>query len=188
MDPLFYIILGAALIAGLVFVRSNIFGFAGQKASDYEAHSGEQFDLRKHLNGPIACEGVLYGPTGRVVSRFVGDFDASWNGNSGIMKERFEYDSGKIQLREWALKVGNDGKIRATAADLVGAGTGEQMGNAVNLRYRIRLEEDAGGHVLNVTDWMYLAPNGTIVNRSQFRKYGLKVAELVATMRRVEPA
>jgi hypothetical protein len=32
---------------------------------------------------------------------------------------------------------------------------------------------------------MYLAPNGTIVNRSQFRKYGLKVAELVATLRPV---
>ncbi len=36
-----------------------------------------------------------------------------------------------------------------------------------------------------VTDWMYLADNGTIVNRSQFRKFGFKVAELVATMRPV---
>jgi hypothetical protein len=30
---------------------------------------------------------------------------------------------------------------------------------------------------------MYLMPNGTIINRSQFRKFGIKVAELVATMR-----
>jgi hypothetical protein len=30
---------------------------------------------------------------------------------------------------------------------------------------------------------MYLVENGTIINRSQFRKYGIKVAELVATMR-----
>jgi DNA/RNA endonuclease G (NUC1) len=51
------------------------------------------------------------------------------------------------------------------------------------LNYKIKLTEDAGGHVLNVTDWMYLAPNGAIVNRSQFRKFGIKVAELVATMR-----
>lgn len=36
-----------------------------------------------------------------------------------------------------------------------------------------------------VTDWMYLADNETIVNRSQFRKFGFKVAELVATMRPV---
>jgi hypothetical protein len=30
---------------------------------------------------------------------------------------------------------------------------------------------------------MYLLENGVIMNRSQFRKFGFKVAELVATMR-----
>jgi hypothetical protein len=30
---------------------------------------------------------------------------------------------------------------------------------------------------------MYLMSNGSIMNRSQFRKFGIKVAELVATMR-----
>ena len=39
-----------------------------------------------------------------------------------------------------------------------------------------------------VTDWMYLVENGTVINRSQFRKFGVKVAELVATMRQREPA
>jgi hypothetical protein len=33
---------------------------------------------------------------------------------------------------------------------------------------------------------MYLMQNGTIINRSQFRKFGIKVAELVATMRPIE--
>jgi hypothetical protein len=37
---------------------------------------------------------------------------------------------------------------------------------------------------LDVTDWMYLMKNGTIMNRSQFRKFGITVAELVATIRR----
>lgn len=31
--------------------------------------------------------------------------------------------------------------------------------------------------------WMYLSDNGTILNRSQFRKFGIRVAEMVATMR-----
>ncbi len=53
----------------------------------------------------------------------------------------------------------------------------------MRLDYRIRLPEQAGGHVLDVTDWMYLMENGAIMNRSQFRKFGIKVAELVATMR-----
>ena len=40
--------------------------------------------------------------------------------------------------------------------------------------------------MLDVVDWMYLTPNGTIINRSQFRKFGIKVAELFCTMRRKE--
>ena len=58
-----------------------------------------------------------------------------------------------------------------------------QARSAVQLNYRIRLPKESGGHVLDTVDWMYLAPNGTIVNRSQFRKFGIQVAELVATMR-----
>ena len=30
---------------------------------------------------------------------------------------------------------------------------------------------------------MYLMPNGTTMNRSHFCKFGIKVAELIATMR-----
>ena len=49
--------------------------------------------------------------------------------------------------------------------------------------YKLRLPPAAGGHVLDVTDWMYLGENGTVMNRSQFSKFGIKVAELIATMR-----
>jgi len=51
------------------------------------------------------------------------------------------------------------------------------------LKYTIKLTKEAGGHALNVTDWMYLMENGVVMNRSQFRKFGIKVAEVVATMR-----
>jgi len=131
---------------------------------------------------------VIFGPLGRVSSRFVADFDARWEGDTGTMTERFRYDSGRVQEREWTLVLGGNGRISARAADLVGRGRGRQAGSAVHLAYRIRLPEDAGGHVLDVVDWMYLTPNGTIMNRSQFRKFGIKVAELVATMRPVAPA
>lgn len=180
------IALGAAGGLVLVYLCARYFGFMAQRPADYADDMGQAFDLRTHLNGPMICEGVIYGPTGRVTSRFVADMEARWDGNRGVMKEHFRYDSGSEQHRQWTLILGNDGHIRATAPDLVGEGHGQQSGTTVQLRYRIRLDDDAGGHVLDTTDWMYLAPNGTIVNRSQFRKFGIKVAELVATMRRKE--
>ena len=69
---------------------------------------------------------------------------------------------------------------------MIGVGQGVQAGPTLQLRYRIRLPEELGSHVLKTVDWMYLTPDGTIVNRSQFRKFGIKVAELVATLRPAE--
>jgi hypothetical protein len=182
MDAFLFMALGALAMLMLTWARTRFAGFLAQSPQDY-ASSNEIFDIRTHLNGPIICEGVIYGPTGRVSSRFVGEFDCVWDGNHGTMNEVFRYDDGSEQTRAWNLILGNDGNIRATASDVVGEGTGQQSGDSVQLKYRFKLPESAGGHVLDTVDWMYLAPNGTIVNRSQFRKYGLKVAELVATLR-----
>jgi hypothetical protein len=182
VTPLASAILGALFILVLVALRSRYASFLAQTPADY-AGKGPQFDLRRHLSGPIQCEGVIFGPTGRVTSRFVADMKGEWQGNTGTLSEAFHYDSGTVQHRAWTLALGNSGAITATAPDVVGKGRGQAAGSGVLLRYRIRLTPEAGGHVLDVTDWMYLMENGTIINRSQFRKFGIKVAELVATMR-----
>jgi hypothetical protein len=187
MTILLSILAGIAIaLIGLVLFFRN-YSFQAQLPEDY-AGQGPDFDIRSHLSGPILCEGVIYGPTGRVASRFVADMEGQWEGNVGTLKEHFRYDSGRSQDRCWTLTVGNDGAIRAEAPDIVGKGSGLQSGPTVQLTYRIKMPEEAGGHELDVTDWMYMVENGTIINRSQFRKFGIKVAELVATMRSVKPA
>lgn len=171
-------------LAALLFAVSRFLGFGAQSPADYAGQT-PQFDIRRHLNGPLLCEGVIYGPTGRVTSRFVANMHGHWDGNRGVLDEHFRYASGAVQSRQWRLTLGNDGAFRAEADDLVRPGEGRQEGSAVRLTYRVRLPEHAGGWVLDVTDWMYLCENGTIMNRSQFRKFGIKVAEMVATMRPV---
>lgn len=173
--------LGAAFVAILVLARSRLAGFAAQRPQDYAA--GPVLDPTRHLAGPLVMEGMLYGPTGRVVSRFVALAQGTWQGDRGTLTEEFTYDSGARQSRAWSLSLGPDGTLTGTAPDVPGTATGRVTGSALMLRYRIRLEPQAGGHVLSVTDWMYLLDNGTLMNRSEFRKFGIKVAELVATIR-----
>ena len=186
MTAMMYFALGVLVMLLLMLVRDRFAGFMAQKPTDY-TQSEPSMDLREHLNGQIKCEGVIYGPLGRVASRFTGDFVAQWDGNRGVMHEHFKYDSGNTQDREWRLELTGDGQVRAEADDLVGTGTGQQSGASLRLCYNIRLPKEAGGHVLNVTDWMYVTPGGVVVNRSQFRKFGIKVAELVATLQKVTP-
>ncbi len=173
----------AALVA-LWLLSRRFFGFAAQSVADY-AGTRPIFDIRQQLSGPILSEGLIFGPTGRVTSRFVAEMRGEWSGNSGTLQESFTFASGGTQERKWHLEMTGDGSFSATADDIVGTGSGEQRDGVVRLRYRIRLPQEAGGHVLDVTDWLYLMENGNIMNRSEMRKFGIKVAELIATMRPV---
>ena len=180
---MFLIGAGAVLLSLTLMLR--FMGFKAQKPEDY-ANGGPEFDIRTHLSGPLVMEGVLYGPMGRVTSRFVAEAHGSWEGNKGHLVESFKFDSGTEQKREWFLTTKNDGSFDAEAPDVIGMGQGTQKGSAIELKYRIKLADSAGGHELDTTDWMYMLDNGTIVNRSQMRKFGIKVAELVATIRRAD--
>ncbi len=182
---LFVAILSGAVLAFVAMLVWNLLiGFRAQSPGDY-AHLGPDFDLRNLFDGNILCEGVIHGPSGRVVSRFEAKMVCTWEGNVGHIDETFRYDGGETQHRYWDVTVHPDGSLSADAPDILGTATGRQSGSALCLRYRLRLPEDSGGHVLWAVDWMYLLENGVIMNRSQFRKFGIKVAELVATMRKV---
>lgn len=160
--------------------------FASFMAQSPTAYAGTKpaFDPRVHLAGPMVSEGVIFGPTGHVSSRFVADMNGTWSNSGGILSEVFSFDeSGEPLRREWNITDTGPNQFVATASDVVGEAVGVYEGSALQMKYRLRLSESAGGHVLNVTDWLYLAPNGHILNKSEMRKFGIKVAELVATIR-----
>jgi len=184
MSTFVSILLGAALLALILFIFQRFAGFRAQRPADY-AGKGTDFDIRKELDGDILCEGVIYGPFGRVNTRFVADMKAQWTGEKGGMTEEFQYDTGGTLDREWTLEMTGTNTFDATAPDIIGVGKGVQSGSSVSLSYKLKLPPESGGYVLNVTDWMYLMENGTIMNRSQMRMFGIKVGELVATMRKV---
>lgn len=184
-DDILFLLLGALLVGLAMWLRGRFAGFSAQTEDDY-SDDYPVFDIREHLNGEMVCDGVIFGPMGRVTSTFTADFHVSWNGNTGTMREHFLYNDRSTQDREWTLVLNDEGGFEALAEDVQGPGKGVIAGPAVLFHYQIVLPKDAGGHRLNAFDCMYLTPNGTIVNRSQFRKFGFKVAELVATIRKKE--
>ncbi len=62
-----YLFVFFAASALLLVIAPRLIGFRSQKPTDF-SDVGPCFDPRTHLNGPILCEGVIYGPFGRVAS------------------------------------------------------------------------------------------------------------------------
>lgn len=175
------------LILVALLARSMFFSFRAQAPSDY-AGTGPTLSLTQHLSGEILSEGLIYGPTGRVTNSFTARMVGSWDGPTGTLTEDFIYSNGRAQARKWTLTLGEDNSFTATADDIVGTAKGTMSGSTIKMTYKIILPAEAGGHTLDVTDWLYMTESGVILNRSEMRKFGLKVAELVATMRPVASA
>ncbi|EEB84502.1 DUF3833 family protein [Roseobacter sp. GAI101] len=177
-----YLFIGAGVVLLAAALRCKFWAFSGQKPADY-ADDLLVLDMKKHLNGEMVCEGVIFGPAGRVTSSFVADFNVSWDGDTAQINEHFVYDNEATQDRVWTITLGAGGRFTATAPDVPGVGRGQHSGSTIQLRYPIKLPDELGGHTLQTIDWIYLTSDGTMINRSQFRKYGIRVAELVATIR-----
>ncbi|WP_371169433.1 DUF3833 domain-containing protein [Aliiroseovarius sp. 2305UL8-7] len=170
------------LILAAIFAKTVLLSFRAQSPDDY-ADTTPLFSLKEHLNGRFASEGLIFGPNGKMTNSFVAEMVGEWEGSTGTLSEKFTYSNGREQNRKWFLKLGNGNTFTATADDIVGEAQGTMSGSTVSMKYTIVLPEEAGGHTLTATDWLYLTQDGVIMNKSEMRKFGVKVAELVATMR-----
>lgn len=147
-----------------------------------------QLDLRRYLDGHITAKGVLFDPTGKVTVSFHVDMKGEWDGNTGTLKEHFQYNDGRKEDRTWTVHFKDDHTFTATADDVVGTAHGTQHGNAVNMRYTLNIKR-ANGKTLAVSmdDWMYLLDERTLFNRTKISKFGLKVGELMITFDKMPP-
>ena len=179
-----YIASGIVICLGLGIVWDHFWSFRAQRPADYLAEA-PAFDLRQTLSGSYIASGVIFDYSGRVNVRFSAKITGTFDETGGVLAEQFSYDgTAENDTREWQIRFTGPDRFTATAADVIGPAEGIVSGNAVRLTYRLQLPKRAGGHVLDVVDWLYLMEDGTIVNRSDMRKFSIKAAELFAVFRR----
>lgn len=84
------------------------------------------------------------------------------------------------QKRQWRFRNAGPGRYEGTLTDAGGPVRGEVRGNMLHLNYRMKGGEQA-------EQWIYLQPDGrTALNRMAIRKYGMVVARLDETIRKVD--
>lgn len=81
--------------------------------------------------------------------------------------------------RTWRLRALEGGRFAGTLTDAIGPVRAEVSGNRLHVRFRMR-----GG--FDAEQWLFLQPGGgTVLNRMTVCKFGLPVASLRETIRRL---
>jgi hypothetical protein len=160
-------------LSGFIFMLSSC---SATSIDDY-AQNSPTLDLHSFFNGSLTAHGVLKDRSGKVSRYFNATINAYWKNGIGTLEERFVFDDGEVQLRTWTLTPNGD-SYSATAGDVIGTGTSQVKGNAMQLNYVLGITYKGSPLQLHVEDWMWQVDNKILLNESTLRKWGFKVGSI----------
>lgn len=164
-------------------VAALVAGCASPTPADY---TGEKplLDLRKYFDGELVAHGIFTDRSGKVVRRFVVQMTGSWQGNQGVLDERFTYSDGKTERRVWRLTDLGNGRYEGRADDVVGVAQGIAAGNALNWRYTLALPVEGRVWEVQFDDWMFLVDERVMLNKAVMSKFGIRLGEVTLSFQR----
>jgi len=165
------------LIAAAALSTALVAGCAGPVPADY-ASEKPQLDLKTYFNGELTAHGIFTDRSGKVARRFTVAMTGTWNGNQGVLDERFTYSDGKTERRVWRLTDEGGGRYTGRADDVVGEAVGVAAGNALNWRYTLSLPVDGKVYEVQFDDWMYLMDERVMLNKAAMSKFGFHLGEV----------
>ena len=59
--------------------------------------------IENYLSGNVKAWGVLQNRSGKVTRQFSADLNGKWDGKQLILDEKFNWDDGEIQTRQWQI-------------------------------------------------------------------------------------
>lgn len=153
---------------------------SGINVTQYQ-HEKPVLDLRQYFNGTIDAYGMFQNRSGEVVKRFHVLIDAHWEGDTGVLDERFSYSDGTKQQRIWTIKKTANNEYVGQAADVVGEAKGNASGNALRWQYVLSLPVDGKVYEVDFDDWMFQMDDKIMMNRSAMSKWGFHLGDVTLT-------
>ena len=151
------------------------------------AHEQPALDLATFFNGKVIAHGIFQNRSGQVVRRFTVDMQGTWQGDQGVLDERFTYSDGHQERRVWHLTRHADGRYSGTASDVVDTAQGRIQGNTLQWAYTLKLPVDGQVYEVQFDDWMYLMDERVMLNRATMSKWGWRLGEVTLSFQKVSP-
>ena len=164
------------LIITLLFITS---------CSDTQSMKPEDFKDQKprliiedYLSGNVKAWGILQNRSGKVTRQFSAILNGKWDGRQLILDEKFNWNDGEIQTRQWQITKIDEHHYEGTAGDVVGKAKGYSYGPAFKFEYVLNVPVKGRDIKITFDDWIFMQDERVAINRAKMTKFGIKVAEL----------
>lgn len=173
--------LRVALYSFLLFL---LVGCAGVDIEEY-AGSEPRLDIAEYFAGTTRAWGMVQDYSGEVQRRFTVDIEGTYENDTLILDEAFLFSDGETDRRVWTFERIDDNNWVGTASDVEEPVEARQYGHAFHMRYPLAIEVSGRMITFTMDDWMYLQPDGRLINRTDMRKFGLTLGEITLVFEKV---
>lgn len=170
-------------LAAILFSMFLLNGCQSMVPSDF-AGTEPRLLIEDYFQGKTRAWGIFEDRFGRLRRQFIVDIDGTWDGEVLVLDERFEYSDGEEDRRVWRIRKAGDHIYEGSADDIVGTASGEAQGNAFNWQYRMDLAVGDRSWRVTFDDWMFLQPNGVLLNRARVSKFGLEIGTVTLAFKK----
>ena len=160
-----------------LFLITNCSNNSSMKPEDFKDKK-PRLIIEEYLSGNVKAWGVLQNRSGKVIRQFSADLDGKWDGNQLILDEKFNWDDGEIQTRQWQIKKIDENNYEGTAGDVVGKDRGYSYGPAFKFEYVLLVPVKGKQMKITFDDWIFKQDDRVAINKATMTKFGFKVAEL----------
>lgn len=158
----------------LLAVCLLIGGCTSMQIEDFQ-NSEPAFVLEDYLVGKTTAWGLFEDRFGNIQRQFVVEIDGKWDGGTLVLKEDFVYNDGEEETRTWTVVKTGDNTYEGTTNNVIGTAYGEIAGNAFHWNYDFNLKVGDGYWKVNFDDWMFLQPNGVLLNKARVSRWGITI-------------
>ncbi len=158
-------------------------GCGSMKPQDF-AQKEPVFDVFDYFEGNSRAWGIFEDRFGKLRRQFTVDITGSIEDGVLTLEEDFIYDDGETDRRVWVITKTGPHSYEGKADDIIGSAVGSQYGNALNWAYDMDLKVGDGTWRVSFNDWMFLQPDGVLVNRARVKKWGFEIGEVTLFFRK----
>ena len=140
--------------------------------------------IEEYLSGNVKAWGILQNRSGKVTRQFSADLNGKWDGKQLILDEKFVWNDGEIQNRQWTINKIDEHNYDGTAGDVVGTAKGFSYGPAFKFEYVLLVPVKGKEMKITFDDWIFKQDDNVAINRAVMKKFGFKVAELTVMFKK----
>ncbi len=134
--------------------------------------------IEEYLSGNVEAWGILQNRSGKVIRQFSADLNGKWDGKQLVLDEKFIWNDGEIQTRQWKIDKIDEHNYEGTAEDVVGKAKGYSYGPAFKFEYVLLVPVKGKEMKITFDDWIFMQDEKIAINRATLTKFRFKVGEL----------